>query len=93
MESLSRILYSLQRGSLQHGRWVLACLEGAWPHIVGDRPARACRPVGFKDSEVVIEILDEAWEEALRSLRADIEAKLRAVTGGEVATVRFARHK
>jgi predicted nucleic acid-binding Zn ribbon protein len=90
---LSRIIYSLRRGTPQHGQWVLACLEGSWPHIIGEIPAQACRPVDFRNSEVVIEILDSAWEKTLRNLRDHIEEKLRAATGDEVRAVRFTIRK
>ncbi len=93
MESLARMIYSVHRGTPQHEPWVLACLEGAWPHIVGGRTAAACRPVRFKDSEVEIEILDQAWEETFRNLKAQIEAKVRTATGGEVSTTKFTTRK
>ncbi len=92
MESLAHILYSLQRGTPQHGEWVLACLEGAWTHLVGEGLARVCRPITFRDSELLIEVLEPAWEKPMRDVRADIEAKLRAATGGEVCRVKLKFH-
>ncbi len=91
MEPVARILYSLHRGTPQHGPWVVACLEGAWPHMMGEGLARVCRPVAFKDSELLIEIVDPAWVRPLQEIRAEIEVKLRAATGGEVYRVRL-RH-
>ncbi|HYK87444.1 MAG TPA: DciA family protein [Acidobacteriota bacterium] len=93
MESLTRILYSLHRGKPRHGAWVVACLEGAWSHIVGEGLARVCRPVTFKHSELLIEVLDPAWENPLRNVSADIEAKLRSATGGEVSRIKLKCHQ
>ncbi len=93
MESLARILYSLHRGTPQHGPWVVACLEGAWTHIMGEGLARICRPVTFKDSQLLVDILDPAWEKPLRDIRAEVEAKLRTATGGEVRRVKLRLHQ
>jgi len=89
MESVSRILYSLYRGTPRHGAWVVGCLEGAWPKLLGERLASVCRPQTLKKSVLHIEVLDSAWEEALKSVRRDLEEKLRAATGGEVQRVQL----
>lgn len=93
MESLARILYSLHRGTPQHGAWVVACLDGAWTNLVGEGLARVCRPITFEDSELLIEVLDPAWEKPLRDVRSDIEAKLHSATGGEVRRIKLEFHK
>jgi len=93
MESLARILYSLHRGTPQHGPWVVACLEGAWTRIMGEGVARISRPITFKDSELLVEIQDPAWEKPLRDIRAEVEAKLCMATGGEVKRVKLRLHQ
>ncbi len=89
MESLSRVLYSLHIGTPQHGPWVVACLEGAWPKVLGDRLAASCRPVSFKNSCLAIEVRDPSWMQPLQEMRADIEAKLSKATGDVVLQVSF----
>jgi hypothetical protein len=89
MESLSRILYSLFRGQPNHNDWVVSCLHGAWPRLVSERLAEVCRPLSFMNSELVVEILDPDWEQALRDVKEDLEEKLCAATGGEVRRVQL----
>jgi hypothetical protein len=89
MQPISTVLYSLYRGSPRHGEWVVACLEGAWPALVGDTLTKVCRPSRFSHSTLVIEILDHAWEEPLRSCREMLSAKLREATGDEVRQISF----
>jgi hypothetical protein len=87
MERLFGILLSLYRGTSQHGEWVIECLKGSWPRLVGDKLAEVCRPVALVGSELKIEILDDAWEGAVRSVRLELQDKLRVVTAGEVKTL------
>lgn len=89
MESISSIIYSIYRGTPRHDEWVVACLQGAWPKLVGERLAGICRPQILESSELHIEILDPTWEEALQGLTDDLVKKLRTATGGEVQSVRF----
>ena len=87
MERLFRILLSLQRGTSQHPQWVVSCLQGAWSNLVGTRLAEVCRPIALAGSELKIEILDDGWVQAVRSVRPELQDKLRAVTAGEVKTL------
>jgi hypothetical protein len=87
MERLFGILCSLYRGTPQHGEWVVECLKGSWPKLVGDKLAVVCRPIALADTILKIEILDDAWEDALRSLKSELQDKLKAMTAGEVKTV------
>ena len=89
MERVSDILFSLFRGTPQHGDWVVACLEGAWAPLVGERLAAACRPVSFEGSELVIEITDREWDDAIRSLADELLEKIRDATGNEVQQLSF----
>jgi predicted nucleic acid-binding Zn ribbon protein len=89
MESISSILYSLYRRTPRHGEWVVGCLEGTWPKLLGERLASVCRPQTLKSSVLYIEVLDSAWQEALLGVKKDLEEKLRTATGGEVQRVRF----
>jgi hypothetical protein len=80
-------MLSLYRGMPNKSEWVVACLEGAWPKILGDRLAAVCRPVAFHGEELVIEICDHDWEDAIKNIQPALLEKLRAVTSGEVASL------
>ncbi len=89
MQPVSSVIYSLFRGSPRHDEWVVACLEGAWTGLLGERLATACKPVRFERSSLLVEVLDEAWIEPLRSCSAELLARIRTATGGEVQCVDF----
>ncbi len=89
MKPVSGLLYSLFRGTPQHADWVIACLEGAWPKLVGDPLARVSRPAALRGSTLMIEIRDPAWEEALRSMRRDLQGRLERATDRAVTAVSF----
>ncbi len=84
LEQLFGVLLSLQQGTASHGEWVVTCLRGAWPRLIGDRLAAVCRPARFRDSELVVEIVDKDWEGAIRSVQPELLDKLRTATAGEV---------
>ena len=87
LEPIFSLLFSLNRGTPIYGEWVIACLEGAWPRLVGERLAAVCRPATLKNSELAILVLDEGWEEAIRSVRSVLTDKLHAATAGVVKTI------
>jgi len=89
MEPVSLVLYSLFRGTPRHGEWVVACLEGAWPGIVGEAISRACKPWSCNGSSLVVRIEDPAWEGPLKTVKEDVLAKIRLATGGEVRELAF----
>jgi hypothetical protein len=91
LEQLFGVLLSLHRGTPRHGEWVLACLEGAWPNLIGERLAAVCRPARFERFELVVEILDRDWEEAVRSVKPALLEKLEAATAGEIKALSFRR--
>jgi hypothetical protein len=87
VESLSRVLFSLYRGTPRHGEWVVACLDGAWSGLLGARLAAACRPVRFVGSELTIEAADIHWAEAVKSVKPELIEKLRTATADVVKAV------
>jgi hypothetical protein len=87
LEQLFDVLLSLHRGTPQYGEWVVACLEGAWPKLVGDRLAKVCRPVRFVGSELSVEILDNGWTEAVKSLKPIFLKKLQTATSCEIKSI------
>ncbi len=89
MEPISSILFKIYRGTPQHSDWMVACLQGAWPALVGERLAHVCRPAAFSKSSLVIEILDADWEGALRSMKKELLEKLRLATADEVLQLSF----
>jgi len=91
MEPISKVMFSLYRGTPQHADWLVACLEGAWPSFVGHTIARICRPHIFHAAELVVLIEEPAWENALNDLRDELLEKIRVATGGEVRRLSFIR--
>jgi hypothetical protein len=87
LEKLFGVMMSLYRGTPNKGEWIVACLEGAWPKLLGDQLAAVCRPAAFHGAELVIEICDRNWEDAIEHIQPALLEKLRAVTAGEVATL------
>jgi len=89
VEPISSVLFSLYRNTPHHGDWVLACLEGAWPAILGGGLAQACRPLSLAESTLTVGIDAPEWQETLLSMKEDIEGRIRRATHGEVRRVRF----
>jgi hypothetical protein len=91
LDRLFSVLLSLHRGTTRHGEWVLACLQGAWPGLLGERLAAVCRPARLEKSELVVEILNRDWEEAIKSVQPVLLEKLGTVTLGEIRSLSFCR--
>ena len=92
MEPISSLLFKIYRGTPQHPDWMVTCLQGAWPALVGERLAQVCRPSAFDKSTLVIAIMDPDWEGALRSAQEELVEKLRLITGDEVRHLSFQLH-
>jgi hypothetical protein len=89
LKPLFGVLLGIYRGTPLHANWVLACLEGAWTKLVGDRLAAVCRPAGLRDSELIVEILDSDWVEAVKGVESLLQKKLETVTSGMVKKLSF----
>ena len=89
MRSIADAIFGLYRGTPQHGEWVVGCLNGAWPALVGDRLAGICRPCKFEGACLTVEVTDASWSEALKSMETDIRDKLRVATGLEIQRISF----
>jgi hypothetical protein len=89
VKQLFSILLGVYRGTSRHSNWVVVCLDGAWPKLVGDKLASVCRPVRLNDTELVVEILDRDWENALKSVQSNLQQKLESATMGFVKTLSF----
>ncbi len=89
MEPVSKVLYTLYRGKPIHGRWIVACLEGAWPGLLGGRIAQACRPLSWEDYRLVVEVVDPVWTESLESIQEDMLERIRTATNDEVRRLTF----
>jgi len=89
MESLAKILVSLYRDTPSHDEWVVACLEGSWSGLVGEKMAQVCRPLAMRRKELTIEVLDPAWLGTLRGLKPELLKRLREAAGSEVLSVCF----
>ncbi|MBN1570394.1 MAG: DUF721 domain-containing protein [Acidobacteria bacterium] len=91
MEPLYGVLFSLFKEKPNYGQWVVACLKGAWPKLLGDRLAAVCSPVHFENANLRIEVCSPEWDQALMSVRETLLDKLRAATANEVRTITFSR--
>jgi hypothetical protein len=91
VENIFGVLFSLYRGTSRHGEMVVACLEGAWTKLLGNRLAAACRPARFEGSTLIIEVIDLEWEEAIKDIRPDLLDKLRSATAGEISRIVVSR--
>lgn len=91
MDRVFDILFSLQRGTPRHGQWVVECLRGAWPRLVGDRLASVCLPADLTDAVLKIEVADGAWLDTVRGVQAELQDRLYAVTLGEVKTLKIVK--
>jgi predicted nucleic acid-binding Zn ribbon protein len=87
LEPVSGVLFSLYRGTPQHEEWIIACLQGAWKGIVGERLAEMCRPSAMKGTELIVEITDASWMKTLKGVKRNIAEKLRTATSGEVKSI------
>ncbi len=87
MEPLFSVLFSANREMPNHGEWVVACLNGAWPKLLGERLAAVCRPIRFENSRLVVEIIDKEWMEAVKDVKSALLDKLRSTTAGEVRAI------
>lgn len=65
----------------------MACLNGAWPKLLGERLAAVCRPIRFENSRLVVEIIDKEWMEAVKDVKSALLDKLRSTTAGEVRAI------
>lgn len=70
---------------------MVACLEGAWPSLVGRPLSGVCRPWSFDRGDLKIEILDEAWRPALEGVRDQLCSRIRDATDGEVRRISLRR--
>jgi hypothetical protein len=89
MELISNVLYGLYRDTPQHADWVIACLEGAWPGLLGARMAAVCRPAALKGYQLTIEVGDPAWVPALEGVSGELSGKIRAATRDFVREIRI----
>jgi len=93
MEPIATLLFKIYKGTPQHADWMVACLQGAWPSLVGERLAQVCRPCAFSQSMLMIEITDPDWEGALRATEPELREKLRRATDDEVSHLSFKTFK
>lgn len=89
MESISNTLFSLYRGTDLHGPWVTACLQGAWPGLVGEKMAKVCRPVALEGAELGVAVYEESWFPALMSMRQEILERVQSFAGHDVTRLTF----
>jgi hypothetical protein len=89
VEQVFNVLLTLYRGTPDYGDWIVSCLRGAWPKLVGNKLSAVCRPSGFKKAELEIEILEKDWAGAVKSVESELLEKLKATTAGEVKKIKF----
>jgi hypothetical protein len=91
LERVFGVLFSVWRGSPNQGELAVACLQGAWSKIIGDRLAAVSAPVSFDGSTLVIEVKDPQWDEAVNSVRSALLEKLQCATAGEIKRIKIVR--
>ena len=89
MEPVSGIIFELFRGSERHGSWIVACLEGAWPRLLGARLAGVCVPVEWERGRLMVEVRDRGWVDTLGAMKAELLERIRLATGGRVTQLEF----
>lgn len=87
MESLSNLLFSLYRGTPLHEEWMIACLQGAWRGLLGEKLASVCQPLSMRRLELVVEVSDAAWLAALSGMKPELLERIRSATGDEVQLI------
>jgi hypothetical protein len=93
MEPISSVVFKIYKGTPQHEEWMVACLQGAWPALVGETLARICTPSSFRGATLSIEVLDSDWYDALRSTQKELLQKIGSATAGEVRRLFFERRQ
>lgn len=83
-DSLDGLLRSL-RGS--PGRAELQGVFGRWEEAVGAAIAANVRPIRLERGTLLVEVEEPAWATQVRFLADDLRARLRDVTGVEIATL------
>jgi hypothetical protein len=89
MEPVSATLFSLYRDTPQHSEWVVACLDGAWQGLLGEKIGTACRPRDLRREELVIEVFEEAWLPVLSDMKTELLSRIRSTTSGEIRRLSF----
>jgi hypothetical protein len=92
MQPISKLVFSLFRGTERHEEWLLSCLQGAWPKIVGARMAKACVPAELHRGRLVIRVVDPAWETALAGMEQEILSRVRASSTDEIRYLSLRTH-
>jgi hypothetical protein len=81
------VVLSLFNEKPENREWVVACLEGAWPTLVGERLAAVCKPVSFNGAELVVKMRDHAWEDAIADMKPALLKKLQTATQGKISAI------
>ena len=89
MEQVFGVLFSLYKGKSINDEWIIACLDGAWPKLLGGKLSTVCRPASFKNSELVIDIVESGWDDAVRSVQPELLTKLTAATAGHIQRIKI----
>jgi hypothetical protein len=55
--------------------------------MIGEKLASVCRPALFRDPELVVEIVEPGWEEAVRCVKPALLGKLQAATAGMIKEI------
>jgi len=66
---------------------MVACLQGAWRGLLGEKLSSVCRPLSMRRLELVVEVSDAAWLPALSAMKSELLERIRSVTGDEVQLI------
>lgn len=90
--SAPRPAASALRSALERAapRTRLAAVQSVWAEVVGDRVAKAARPVSERDGSLTVACSDPVWAEELDLMQDQLRQRLRDRLGDEAPrTLRF----
>jgi len=56
-------------------------LQRTWEQALGEKISCRCRPLGFADGILTVEVTDSSWAPQLEAMSADLIAKVNAALG------------
>lgn len=56
-------------------------LQRTWERSVGDAVSRRCRPLGFEDGVLTVEVTDSGWKTQLEAMSGELITKVNIALG------------
>ena len=58
-------------------------LERTWQRALGDEIGSRCRPLGFEEGTLTVEVTDDGWRSHLMDMGPELIGKINAAVGNE----------